>query len=68
MHREDIFALDCSQRYGTLRPTNSDDVAQMERLTKSGFMSQGSGPVIGDGRCGHYWIITDKGREALGRN
>ena len=63
--KSDLFALDCSRRYGYLRPTNPTDTEQLDRLAGRGLLEKGSGPVKGDARCGHYWIITDAGRAAL---
>lgn len=65
--KSDLFALDCSRRYGYLRPTDPADVAQLDRLAAKGWMRKGSGPVTGDARCGFYWVITDEGRIVLGK-
>ena len=65
LSKDDRFALDCSHRYGSLRPTATHDVIQMNDLVERGLMSRGSGPISDDARCGFYWIITDKGRKAI---
>lgn len=67
MSRDDLFALDCARRYGPLRPTDSDDIARLDRLTvPGGFLLKRWGPRLeDDGRNGFYWTITDRGREAL---
>jgi hypothetical protein len=58
-------SLDCSYRYGHLRPTDPDDRAFLDGLVARGLLRKGAGPIKGDARCGFYWIITDAGRKAL---
>lgn len=65
MTPSDRFALDCSRRCGHLRPRSATDRAQLDALAAHGWLRKGSGPVKGDARCGHYWIITDSGLAQL---